>query len=83
MSQTQAESVNVSTYEREPGGQCDNELELRPYTHASGSLSRQPSGPVASPPSGPFHLVKKFWRDHVSVTVSHDSCRDHFGESQV
>ena len=28
----------------------------------------------------PWSAVKTFWKRQVRVTVSHDDCRDHFGE---
>jgi hypothetical protein len=49
----------------------------RNYTRASKSttISKKPSNPLQR-----FtYAIAKFWRHQVSVTVPHESCRDHLG----
>ncbi len=34
-------------------------------------------------PTSTANMIRKFWRRHVVVTVSHSACRDHFGMYHV
>jgi len=73
-------------YRSHTGGDARESTELarlrRNYTRASSHQAPISSGIIAKPTTlcdRFIYAVKRFWKDQVSVTVPHASCRDHLG----
>ena len=67
--------------------ETDSELEATELRHMSQEIERLPRlSHVLSPGQPMVHWydpVKKFWRHQIRISVPHDDCRDHLGESKI
>jgi hypothetical protein len=65
----------------------DNELEATELRHLSQEVERLPRLSHVISPGKPmvywYDPIKKFWRHEVRISVPHDDCRDHLGESNI
>ena len=63
------EATELSEYEQEPSAEAHGGVTEHGTREATS----------ARPPKPYPGRLQKFWKNHITITVAHDDCRDHFG----